>query len=197
MTPLRESFKSMILFCRNDFPHWCEKVVPGLFQFYENEKYIHGQSILNNIFFGKTKSDLAHAQEKINQAVIHLLIEDECLEKIASIGMHFQVGSTGDRLSGGQRQKLAIARVLIKQPTVIIMDEATSALDNKSQTRIQRLIETRWKQKRTVIAVIHRLDTIHTFDKIAVMKAGKLVEWGTYSELIDKKGILHELIYGK
>jgi len=197
MTPLRENFKSMILHARNEFPDWCDKVVPGLFQFYENKKYIHGQSILNNIFFGKTKSDLAHAQEKINQAVIHLLIEDQCLEKIASIGMHFQVGSTGDRLSGGQRQKLAIARVLIKQPAVVIMDEATSALDNKSQTRIQRLIETRWKDKLTVIAVIHRLDTIQTFDKIAVMKAGKLVEWGTYSELTDKKGILHELIYGK
>jgi len=111
--------------------------------------------------------------------------------------MHFQVGSTGDRLSGGQRQKLAIARVLIKQPAVIIMDEATSALDNKSQSRIQRLIETRWKKKRTVIAVIHRLDTISTFDKIAVMKTGKIVEWGTYSDLIDKKGILYELIYGR
>ena len=179
------------------FYHWHQaiRLLPVLF--YEEKSYIHGQSILNNILFGKTKTDLTHAQEKINQAVIHMLIEEDCLEKIASIGMHFQVGSTGDRLSGGQRQKLAIARVLIKQPSVIIMDEATSALDNKSQARIQRLMETRWKQKRTVLAIIHRLDTIQNFDKIAVMKSGKLVEWGTYSELIDKKGILYELIYGK
>jgi len=197
MTPLRENFRAIILSARDKFPHWCDRTVPGLFLFYDENNYIHGQSILNNIFFGKTKSDLTHAQEKINQAIIHLLIEEECMEQIAAIGMNFQVGSTGDRLSGGQRQKLAIARVLIKQPAVIIMDEATSALDNKSQTRIQRLIETRWKQKRTVIAVIHRLDTISTFDKIAVMKTGKIVEWGTYSELIDKKGILHELIYGR
>ncbi len=197
MTPLRRNLKSRILSARDSFPGWCEKVTPGLFQFYEEKRYIHDQSILNNILFGKTKSDLAHAQEKINQAVIHMLIEEECLEKIASIGMHFQVGSTGDRLSGGQRQKLAIARVLIKQPSIIIMDEATSALDNKSQTRIQRLMEMRWKKKRTVIAIIHRLDTIQGFDKIAVMKAGKLVEWGTYPQLIDQKGILYELIYGK
>ncbi len=197
MTPLRGDLKSLVLSARDKFPPWCEKVAPGLFLFYEEEKYIHDQSILNNILFGKTKSDLAHVQEKINQAVFHMLIEEECLEQIASIGMHFQVGSTGDRLSGGQRQKLAIARVLFKQPSIIIMDEATSALDNKSQTRIQRLMETRWKQKRTVIAVIHRLDTIQTFDKIAVMKTGKLVEWGTYPELIDKRGILYELIYGK
>ncbi len=197
MTPLRDDLKSMILCARDKFPPWCEKVAPGLFHFYEEERYIHDQSILNNILFGKTKSDLAHVQEKINQAVFHMLIEEECLEQIASIGMHFQVGSTGDRLSGGQRQKLAIARVLFKQPGIIIMDEATSALDNKSQTRIQRLMETRWKKKRTVIAIIHRLDTIQTFDKIAVMKTGKLVEWGTYPELIDKRGILYELIYGK
>jgi ABC-type multidrug transport system fused ATPase/permease subunit len=197
MTPLRENIKSKILSARDSFPLWCDKVAPGLFLFYEEKSYIHDQSILNNILFGKTKSDLAHAQEKINQAVVHMLIEEECLEEIASIGMHFQVGSTGDRLSGGQRQKLAIARVLIKQPSVIIMDEATSALDNKSQTRIQRLMETRWKQKRTVIAIIHRLDTIHTFDKVAVMKTGRLVEWGTYPELIDKRGILYELIHGK
>ncbi len=111
--------------------------------------------------------------------------------------MHFQVGSMGDRLSGGQRQKLAIARALIKQPTLILMDEATSALDNKSQSRIQKMMETRWKGKRTVIAVVHRLDIIGTFDKVAVMKAGKLVEIGSYQELIDKRGLLHELIYGK
>jgi ABC-type bacteriocin/lantibiotic exporter with double-glycine peptidase domain len=103
----------------------------------------------------------------------------------------------GDRLSGGQKQKLAIARVLIKQPKIILMDEATSALDNKSQARIQRLMTTRWKGKRTVIAAVHRLDILNTFDKIAVMKAGKLVEYGTYQELIEQKGILHELIYGR
>jgi ABC-type multidrug transport system fused ATPase/permease subunit len=103
----------------------------------------------------------------------------------------------GDRLSGGQRQKLAIARVLIKQPKMIMMDEATSALDNKSQSRIQRLMTSRWKGKRTVIAAVHRMDIIGTFDKVAVMKAGKLVEFGTYQELIEQKGILHELIYGR
>ena len=77
------------------------------------------------------------------------------------------------------------------------MDEATSALDNKSQSRIQRLMQTRWSGKRTVIAVVHRLDILDTFDKIAVTKAGKLVEFGTYKELTERKGILHELIYGR
>ena len=140
---------------------------------------------------------MPHAQEKINQAIIQLLIEEDVLEKVAHIGMHFEVGSAGDRLSGGQRQKLAISRVLLKNPSIVIMDEATSALDNASQTRIQRLIDTRWKKKRTVVAVIHRMDDIESFDRIGVMKAGKLVEIGTYTDLIEKKGVFHELIFGK
>ena len=112
------------------------------------------------------------------------------------IGMDFNVGNAGDRLSGGQKQKLAIARVLLKQSRVLIMDEATSALDNKSQTRIQNLME-RWKGKRTVISVIHRLDMLPSFDRVAVLKDGKIIEWGKPEELIAQKGALHELIHGK
>ena len=74
------------------------------------------------------------------------------------------------------------------------MDEATSALDNKSQARIQNLLETRWKEKSTLISVVHRLDTIKNYDKVAVMKAGKIVELGTYNELIAKKGMLYDLV---
>jgi ABC-type multidrug transport system fused ATPase/permease subunit len=119
------------------------------------------------------------------------------LETIVEIGMEFQVGSKGDRLSGGQRQKLAIARVFLKAPRVLIMDEATSALDNKSQARIQSLLDTRWKGRSTLIAVVHRLDIIKSYDKIAVMKAGRIGEIGAYDDLIAKKGMLYELIYGK
>ena len=87
--------------------------------------------------------------------------------------MDYQVGSKGENLSGGQRQKLAIARVFLKAPRLMIMDEATSALDNKSQARIQDLLERRWKGRTTVISVVHRLDIVKNYDKIAVMKAGK------------------------
>ncbi len=197
MSRLSKELKERILSARKIFPQWCQSISPDLFTFYCETSYIHGQSILNNIFFGKIKSGLSQAQEVINQSIMHLLVEQDYLEKIASFGMHFQVGTMGDRLSGGQRQKLAIARVIIKQPKIILMDEATSALDNKSQARIQRLMTTRWKGNRTVIAAVHRLDILGTFDKVAVMKAGKLVEFGTYKELIEQKGILHELTYGR
>jgi len=197
MSRLPSQLKESILAARKLFPEWSQSIGPDLFTSYRETSYIHGQSILNNIFFGRIKPGLPHAQEIINQSIMQLLIEQDYLEKIAAFGMHFQVGTMGDRLSGGQKQKLAIARVLLKHPKIILMDEATSALDNKSQSRIQRLMTTRWKGKRTVIAAVHRMDIIESFDKVAVMKAGKLIEFGTYQELIAQKGILHELIYGR
>ena len=146
-------------------------------------------SILNNIFFGRLKAANPQVEESINQSIIRLLIEEEILEKVLEIGMQFQVGTRGDRLSGGQRQKLAIARVLLKKPPVLILDEATSALDNKSQARIQGLLETHWKGRATMIAVAHRLDTVKNFDRIMVMKAGQIGESGTYTELMERRGL--------
>ena len=167
---------------------------PEAVTFYQHTEYIHSQTILNNIFFGKTKAANPDAQEKIYQSIIQLLIEEDLLETVIEIGMYFQVGSKGDKLSGGQRQKLAIARAFLKSPKILIMDEATSALDNKSQARIQNLLETRWKKKSTVISVVHRLDTIKNYDRVAVMKAGKILEMGTYDELMARKGMLYELV---
>ena len=119
------------------------------------------------------------------------------LETMVSIGMQYQVGTKGDKLSGGQRQKLAIARAFIKEPPMLILDEATSALDNKSQLRIQNLLKTRFRGKPTVIAVVHRLDTVISYDKIAVMKSGKISEMGTYEQLMANRGVLYELVSGK
>ncbi len=170
---------------------------PGAFSFYDTKKYIFSQTILNNILFGKTKTEQPDAMEKIHQSIIQLLVAEDLLETIVETGMKFHVGSKGDRLSGGQRQKLAIARVFLKEPDLLIMDEATSALDNNSQARIQNLLETKWKGRATLIAVVHRLDIIKNYDKVAVMKAGKIVEMGAYDQLMAKKGMLYELVHGK
>ena len=197
MIALPQILESLILEGRALFKENISIDDPKAITFYQMSHYIYSQTILNNIFFGKTKTTNPLAQEKINQSIIHLLIEEDLLETIIEIGLQFHVGSKGDKLSGGQRQKLAIARAFLKAPKVLIMDEATSALDNKSQARIQNLLETRWKGKNTLISVVHRLDIIKNFDKIAVMKAGKIGEIGTYDELIARKGMLYELEFGK
>ncbi len=197
MIALPESLEQRILKARTRFREKISVEFPQAFSFYRKSEYIFSHTIRNNIFFGRLKTTNPQIQDTINEQVVQLLIEEGILETMVEIGMQFQVGSKGDRLSGGQRQKLAIARAFLKKPRILIMDEATSALDNKSQTRIQTLLDTHWKGKATLIAVVHRLDIIKNFDKIGVMKSGKIEEIGSYEELMEKKGLLYELVTGK
>jgi len=196
MVALPEMLESLILDGRHFFMEKISQDDPEAFSFYRFTDYIHSQTILDNILFGKPKSDHPKTQDRINQSIIQLLIEEDLLERIVEIGMEYRVGIKGDKLSGGQRQKLAIARAFLKNPPILILDEATSALDNASQQRIQNLLENHWKGRATLIAVVHRLDTIRGYDKVAVMKAGKIVEMGSYDDLIARKGILYELVHG-
>ncbi len=195
MIKLPESLEKQILHARTLFREKISTDIPGEFSFYRKSDYLFSHTIRNNLFFGKIKSTSPHVQETIDEGIIRLLIEEDLLESIASIGMQFRVGTRGDRLSGGQRQKLAIARAFLKNPTILIMDEATSALDNRSQARIQKVLDTHWKGRTSLVAVVHRLDVIEGYDKIAVMKSGKISEIGTYEELISKKGLLYELVH--
>ncbi|MEJ2222259.1 MAG: ABC transporter ATP-binding protein/permease [Desulfobacterales bacterium] len=190
---LPKKLENQIVEGRALFKEKISAAVPDAISFCRMSKYMHAQSILTNIFFGKLKEEASVAREKINTCIHQLLIQEEFLEDIIEMGMQYPVGTKGENLSGGQRQKLAIARIFLKEPPVLIMDEATSGLDNDSQRRIQELLEARWKGKSTLIAVVHRLDIINNYDRVAVMKAGKIVEMGTYDGLMGKKGVLFEL----
>ena len=197
MTDLPKSLEDQILRSRSLFRKEILEAQPNAIIFHRMDRYIHSQTILNNVFFGKLKSETPQIHDRIYESIVQLLIEEDLLEAIIQIGLQYQVGTRGDKLSGGQRQKLAIARVFLKHPRMLILDEATSALDNASQSRIQNLLETQLKKKTSVIAVVHRLDIVKNYDKIAVMKSGKIEEIGTYSELMDRKGLLYELAGGK
>jgi len=165
---------------------------PGAVTFFRREDYLYSMTLMDNILFGRVKSSNPKILDQIQKTIVSLLIEEDMLERVLEIGLDFQVGSMGDRLSGGQRQKVAIARAFLREPPILILDEATAALDNASQARIQNLLETKWKGKSTIISVVHRLDTIVNYDKVAVMKAGRIVETGTYAELMERQGVLHE-----
>lgn len=197
LIPFPSIMESMILEGRHLIRDDLTRNNPEAFSFYHVSDYIYSQSIVNNILFGQTKTSNPKAIDIINQSIMQLINEENFLKTIVEIGMKFQVGSKGDNLSGGQRQKLAIARTFLKSPRIMIMDEATSALDNKSQNRIQELLESGLKGETTLISVVHRLDIIKNYDKVAVMKAGKIIEMGSYDELISQKGVLYELVAGK
>ena len=138
-------------------------------------------TIRDNITYGKT--DVSEAKLK---AAIKAANLTSVIEKLPD-GLDTNIGEHGDKLSGGQRQRISIARAIIRNPDVIIFDEATSALDTVSEKEIQNAINNLTKKKTTFI-VAHRLSTIKNADKIAVIKNGQCVEFGTYDELMEKKG---------
>jgi putative ABC transport system ATP-binding protein len=156
-------------------------------------QYLFNHTLLDNVLFG-TVIDRDAIRSNLGELALRHFSEQGLLDEIIEIGLAFNVGSKGDNLSGGQKQKVALARALLKQTPLLILDEATASLDNQSQTRIQKFIDHRLKGNTTVVAVVHRLDMISEYDHIIVMKAGKIVESGTYDNLLREKGVLYELV---
>lgn len=143
-------------------------------------------SIRDNITYG-----LEHVTEEEIQQAVRAANLEEMLQKLPD-GLDTMVGSHGDKLSGGQRQRISIARALIRNPQVILFDEATSALDSISEKLIQDALQNLTKGKTTFL-VAHRLSTIRSADKIAVLRDGMCVEFGTWDELMQKKGIFYQM----
>lgn len=185
--------RERVLGARTEFREHLERTGQGQLRFYDPDRYIESRSIRDNILFGQPKAGRPGAMERISERLVQLLIEEGVLESIVELGLEFQVGSMGEYLSGGQRQKIALARVFLKEPAVYILDEATAALDNASQARVQNFLRT-VRGRHTVISVAHRLDTVSHYDRIVVMRAGRIVESGTYAELMAAKGVLHGLV---
>ena len=109
-----------------------------------------------------------------------------------SEGINTQVGEMGERISGGQRQRLALARALLRETPIMILDEATSQVDRETEVRVLAGIRSRTSDK-TLIVVAHRLDTIRDVDRIIVMDSGRIVESGTWDELYESGGALRAL----
>lgn len=142
------------------------------------------------LFSGTIRDNITYGKTDVSEAKLREVIKAANLETVISKlpdGLDTNIGEHGDKLSGGQRQRISIARAIIRNPDVIIFDEATSALDTVSEKEIQSAINNLTKKKTTFI-VAHRLSTIKNADKIAVIKNGQCVEFGTYNELMDKKG---------
>ncbi|WP_350656856.1 lipid A export permease/ATP-binding protein MsbA [Psychrobacter sp. S1-30-MNA-CIBAN-0213] len=139
-------------------------------------------TVFNNIAYG---SLAGKSQAEVEAAAKDAFAHDFIMKMPQ--GYQSQIGAEGLQLSGGQRQRLSIARALLKDAPILILDEATSALDNESEYYIQQALDNVMKD-RTTLVIAHRLTTIESADRIAVLDGGQIVEIGTHTELMQKQG---------
>ena len=150
------------------------------------ETYLFHASVIDNLRYAKPEATMAEVEEAARAAAIH--------ERVSELpeGYDTIVGERGYKLSGGEKQRVAIARVLLKDPRILLLDEATSALDTVSERLIQTALN-RLMEGRTTIAIAHRLSTILRADQILVFDRGRIVERGTHDELLRHEGLYARL----
>jgi ATP-binding cassette, subfamily B, bacterial len=154
--------------------------------FVTQESYLFHDTILANLRYGRPSASQAEIEEAARAAYIHDRIMD------FPDGYDTVVGERGYRLSGGEKQRLAIARVLLHDPRILILDEATSALDTASEREVQKALDA-LMGSRTTIAIAHRLSTIVNADVINVIDGGQLTESGSHRDLLREGGLYADL----
>ena len=173
-----------------DVRHVRQASLAAAIGFVTQESYLFHDSILANIRYGRPSASMAEVEEAARAAYIH----DRIME--FPDGYDTIVGERGYRLSGGEKQRLAIARVLLHDPRILILDEATSALDTASEREVQKALDA-LMGSRTTIAIAHRLSTIVNADVINVIDAGRVVESGSHGSLLHQGGVYASLYQGQ
>jgi ATP-binding cassette, subfamily B, bacterial len=176
-----EASSGRVLFAGRDVRELQQQSLVSHIGVVSQETYLFHASIAENLRYAKSDASDAELVSAARAANIH--------DTIASFpdGYETLVGERGYRLSGGEKQRIAIARVLLKNPAVLILDEATSALDTISERVVQAALDTA-SRGRTTIAIAHRLTTIVSADVIFVVDGGRIVESGTHFELLEARG---------
>lgn len=151
------------------------------------EPFLFSGTIAENIGYGKPGATFTEIMEAAVAANAHDFIVAK------SDGYDTQVGERGSHLSGGEKQRVSLARAILNDPKVLILDEATSSVDVQTEKKIQEAIGHLVKG-RTTFAIAHRLSTLRNADRLVVLDAGRIVEVGTHAELMEKQGVFYNLV---
>jgi ATP-binding cassette, subfamily B, bacterial MsbA len=152
------------------------------------ETILFNDTVRNNIAYGLEDCPLERIEEAARAANAHAFIS------AMPGGYQSLIGERGVKISGGERQRLALARAILKNPPILILDEATSSLDTESEILVQEAIE-RLMAGRTSIVIAHRLSTVQHADRIVVVEGGKIVETGKHRDLVKKRGGLYKKLF--
>jgi ATP-binding cassette, subfamily B, bacterial len=151
------------------------------------EPFLFNGTIANNIAYGKPGASLEEIMDAARAANAHNFILGK------PDGYDTQVGERGSKLSGGEKQRVSIARAILHDPRILILDEATSSVDVETEKQLQEAIQ-RLVTGRTTFAIAHRLSTLRNATRLIVLDEGKIAEEGSHQELLDKKGIFYKLV---
>jgi len=160
----------------------------NMFGYVNQQAILFNDTIYNNIVFGRKDVSFEDVEIAARLANAHDFITKK------ENGYESSVGENGSKISLGEKQRISIARAILKNPSILILDEATSALDNESEMAIREAIESIMKN-RTTIVIAHRLSTVKNANQIVVLDKGKIVEIGTHEELVKNNGIYSRLSY--
>ena len=189
---ITEEIQQKVLKARKRISDDSDNQVLGI-EFFDESKYNQRISVQDNILFGKLAYGQANAQSKINELIVDIIAKLDLRSDIINAGLESEVGVAGARLSATQRQKLALARSLIKQPDLLVINEATSVLDTAAERRIIDRVRQRMAD-RGVFWVLGRAQLAEQFENVMVMERGKLTDTGLFDDLSTSSKPLQELL---
>jgi putative ABC transport system ATP-binding protein len=188
-----ESFVTNVLEARRRFAETLPPALAASFAPYDRERYFADGSLLDNLLFGKVVATSSLAVKKVNAIVEEVLEAERLRGLVLEVGLDHHVGLFGGRLSPPQRQRMALARALLKRPDILILDDSMTALEPGERAELHRRVLEAMKD-RTVIAVVERPDLARLYEHVVVLDAGTVVETGTYRELMSQEhGVLRRI----
>lgn len=188
-----EDIRNRVLEARKYFAENLPEDMQGTIEFIDKDRYIAGATIQDNILFGKISYGQAGSAGKVARLISEVLHNLDVRDVVMEVGLDFNVGIGGTRLSAGQRQKVAIARAMLKRPDIIILNEATGAMDTATQARLMEAVLTEF-EGRTVIWSLHRASLAEHFDHVLALKSGRVAAQGTFEELAAGTNPLSQMI---